>query len=556
MSLNIFKKSKKTGEQMFTSAESREENIARLFREAASAKTQTEEYWQKMRAYYSGTHETARKTGAFLASVNVPWKPAQIADGYMHVESQVVPKMPDFEFAPRSTEDGETAKMREKIVRYITESNEMEGKNATNERRLGVMGSAVWKLSAYIDGRGMPEIAVDNPSPASIYPDPSATSVGDCEYIGYTYRMSKLRACRVFGADFARMGTTLDELIEEARKDKKKRRTLDIDIFDEQSPTVDVLEWWFRQSEDGEFTGADGSVTRYSRGDIALSILVGGREVRYVPKFWTNTVGGSFPFVIYGRVPRDGSIWGKSELEEIIPLIDAADRQLALAQLNMAFSANDILVYEENAFAADTLPDNRPGAVWKLRPGMIDKVARLGGLAGESEAHYEIVEKYRRMIKETLGNYDYMQGDYSTNVKTATGLALLSDLAATRMSAKNVCKKEGFRELYRLCDLFALEFYTKEKVSLILGADVGGKTSTEYFAEYGYIPEIDVRIHIGEGVENSHSFTLSALSELAAMEITEENYPLVRAYINALDLPTKAELTEALDNKYRIDTGE
>ncbi len=556
MSLNIFKKSKKISEQTFMDAESREESIARLFREASSAKLQTEEYWQRMRAYYSGTHETARKTGAFLASVNVPWKPAQIADGYMHVESQVVPKMPDFEFAPRSAEDGETAKMREKIVRYITENNEMEGKNAANERRLGVMGSAVWKLSAYIDGRGMPEIAVDNPSPASIYPDPSATCVGDCEYIGYTYRMSKLRARRVFGADFARMGTTLDELIEEARKDKKKREALDIDIFDEQSPTVDVLEWWFRQSEDGEFTGADGSITKYSRGDVALSILIGGREVRYVPKFWTNTVGGAFPFVIYGRVPREGSIWGKSELEEIIPLIDAADRQLALAQLNMAFSANDILVYEENAFASDTLPDNRPGAVWKLRPGMIDKVARLGGLASENEAHYEIVEKYRRMIKETLGNYDYMQGDYSTNVKTATGLALLSDLAATRMSAKNVCKKEGFRELYRLCDLFAMEFYTKEKVSLILGADAGGKTSTEYFAEYGYIPEIDVRIHIGEGVENSHSFTLSALSELATMEITEENYPIVRAYINALDLPTKAELTEALDNKYRTDTGE
>lgn len=187
---------------------------------------------------------------------------------------------------------------------------------------------------------------------------------------------------------------------------------------------------------------------------------------------------------------------------------------------------------------------------------MIDKVSRLGGLAGESEAHYEIVERYRKMIKETLGNYDYMQGDYSTNVTTATGLAILSDLAAARISAKNVCKKEGFRELYRLCDLFALEFYTKEKVSLILGADAGGKTSTEYFAEYGYIPEIDVRIHIGEGVENSRSFTISALSELASMEITAENYPLVRAYINALDLPTKAELTEELDRKYRTDTGE
>ena len=202
------------------------------------------------------------------------------------------------------------------------------------------------------------------------------------------------------------------------------------------------------------------------------------------------------------------------------------------------------------------MPDNRPGAVWKLRPGMIDKVSRLGGLTADSEAHYEIVERYRKIIKETLGNYDYMQGDFSTKVTTATGLAILSDLAAARIGAKNVCKKEGFRELYRLCDLFALEFFTKEKTELVLGSDANGKTSAEYFAEYGYIPEIDVRIHIGEGAENSRSFTISALSELASMEITAENYPIVRSYISALDLPNKAELTEELDKKYKTDTGE
>jgi hypothetical protein len=40
------------------------------------------------------------------------------------------------------------------------------------------------------------------------------------------------------------------------------------------------------------------------------------------------------------------------------------------------------------------------------------------------------------------------------------------------------------------------------------------------------------------------------------MQITAENYPLVRAYISALDLPNKAELTEELDKKYKTETGE
>jgi hypothetical protein len=548
MNLNFIKKSKKTGEQMFTDAERREARIAELFREAAGARTAADEYWQKMRSYYSGTHETARKTGEFLASVNLPWKPAQIADGYMHTESQIVAKMPDFEFAPRSGEDGAAARARESIVRYIVENNDMERKNAASERTLGVLGSAAWKLSAYMDERGMPEIAVDSVAPASIYPDPAAACTDECEFIGYTYRMSKMRAERVFAADFARMGTTLDALIEEARRDKSKRGSFDIDLFDEKCPTVDVLEWWFRQSEDGTYTGADGSTVAYAAGDIALSILIGGKEVRYVPKFYTNTLCTRFPFVIYGRIPREGSFWGKSELEEVIPLIDAADRQLAFAQLNAAFFANDVLVYEENAFAPDSFPDNRPGAAWKLRPGMVDKVKRLGGLAEDGKSHYDIVERYRTIIKETLGNYDYMQGDYSTNVTTATGLALLSDMASARRSTKNVCKKAGFAELYRMIDVFALEFFTKEKAELVLGD--GAKTSEEYFAEYGYIPKIDVRVHIVDGVESSRSYTAAALSELAAMDINEENYPLVRAYINALDIPEKAAITAELDGKF------
>jgi hypothetical protein len=549
-----FKNNKKTDEHLFEDSEAREARIAELFREATSAKTEVSGYWQKMKAYYSGTHETARKTGAFLASVNLPWKPAQISDGYMHTESQIVAKMPEFEFSPRGKEDSETAKVRESIVRYIIENNDMERKNAINERTLGITGSAVWKLSAYIDERGMPEISVDNVSPSAIFPDPAAACVDDCEFIGYSYRMSKIRAERIFAADFARMGTTLGELIEEARTDVRKRERLDLDIYDEKCPTVDILEWWFRQSEDGVCLNPDGSTTAYSSGDIALSILVGGKEIRYVPKFYTNTLCTHFPFVVYGRIPREGSFWGKSELEEIIPLIDAADRQLAFAQLNSAFFANDVLIYEENAFSPDSFPDNRPGAAWKLRPGMLEKVKRLGGMAESGAAHYEIVERYRKIIKETLGNYDYMQGDYSTNVNTATGLALLSDMASARMSAKNVCKKAGFAELYRLMDIFALEFYTKEKAELILGD--GAKTSAEYFAEYGYIPKIDVRVRVGEGVESSRSFTVSALSELASMNVTDENYPMVRAYLNALDIPEKAELVAELDAKFANTKGE
>ena len=540
MNFKFSEKRKNISEHLFETIKSREDNINELFEKSVSYRSGADKYWRKMRAYYDGTHDTARRTGDFLTFVNIPWKPAELPDGYMHVESQVSPKLPDFEFSGRNSGDTDYARAREKITRYIFDINDMERKNATNERRLGIYGSAVWKLSAYEDVYGRPEIMVENPSPENIFPDPCASNIDECEYIGHVYRMSILRAERIFAEDMKRKGITFRELL---RDEKGKSLSGEED-------TVEGLEWWFRQRSDGEYINANGERAYYSRGDIALSVLICGKEVRYIPKFFTKTNYNSFPFAIYSRIPKDGSIWGKSELEEIIPLIDAADRQLAFAQLNTAFSANDIVIYEENAFSPDSYPDNRPGAVWKLRPGMMDKVSRLGGLAGDSLSHYEIVEKYRTMIKDVLGNYDYMQGDYSTRVTTATGLALLSDLAASRASVKNVCKKAGFASLCRLCDIFALEFYTDEKISLIFDGD---EKAAEYLSKIrsaDYIPEIDVRVNIGEGIENSRSFTISALTSLIDKDVNEENYPFVRAYINAVDIPEKAEIISQLDKKF------
>ncbi|MGN1095328.1 MAG: hypothetical protein ACI4QR_02960, partial [Eubacteriales bacterium] len=136
MNLKIFNKNKNAREQMFRDSVSREESIAELFSDAQTSRSAVEGYWKRMRSYYDGTHETARKTGDFLASVNIPWRPAEICDGYMHVESQVVAKVPDFEFAARNDDAGAMAKTRERIVRYISDINDMERKNAVNERRL------------------------------------------------------------------------------------------------------------------------------------------------------------------------------------------------------------------------------------------------------------------------------------------------------------------------------------------------------------------------------------------------------------------------------------
>lgn len=122
--------------------------------------------------------------------------------------------------------------------------------------------------------------------------------------------------------------------------------------------TVTVTEFWFRQPCGGESGGES-----YAAGDIALSVLIGGKEVKYMPKYWRKTALSSYPFVIYHKVPNENSLWGKSELEPIIGLIDAADRDLTFAQLNAAFHSNDVILAEENAFSDGEVPGQFAGCV-------------------------------------------------------------------------------------------------------------------------------------------------------------------------------------------------
>ena len=314
-----------------------------------------------------------------------------------------------------------------------------------------------------------------------------------------------------------------------------------------------------------QYTDKDGSIKtvrcKYRAGDIALCVLLGETEVRYVPKYWNETDCHMFPFVIYDKLPREGTLWGKSELEAIIPFIDAADREIAYAQLNSAFSSNDVIVAEENAFADDSTLDNTPGAIWKLRPGMMGKVQRLGNAAYSESYLHANFDKWRSLMQETTGNFAISQGSEPDRVTTATGIALLNERARSRNNLKRIDKSAGFARLFELCDRTALEYYDDGRVILSGAAD---EEDTIYVAsdfkradgDRTYIPRVDIRIHIGDGLAHSKAFTVSAVSSLISTPITAENYRIVKSYLELIDLPMRQEISDMLDERFEKDTAD
>ena len=534
----------------FSCRAAREQTAQTLLESAANERRQYESYWSRMKRYYDGTHDITFDAGLREDSDTLPWKPAQSAEGFIHVESQIEADVPGFEFSPRGAYPYDRAKARETLVEIICDSETLAAKNAVNERRLGIYGTALWKVG-WDDNEK--RVTVEAPRVTQFYPDPAASELDACEYLFCVCSMHASRAARLFAAELAAAGEDAYALPDSGRGIMSG----DGEPYD--ADCVTVTEFWFRQPLSGHardtLTGAD---IPFAAGDIAMCLLIGGKEVRYIPKYWQNTDAKCYPFVLYTKTPNIDALWGKSELEPIIPLIDAADRELLFAQLNAAFNSNDIILAEENAFAADSVPTNAPGAVWKLRPGMMGKVQRLGNLGAYASAQFGNYGMWQSMMEQATGNFEVSQGKEPTRVTTASGIALLNERAQTRKILKRSVKAEGFKRLYRLIDRTALEFFEDGRVirqsedgvfafRLADYADTDGRSS--------YIPELDVKIHIGDGIIGSKAFTVSAMTSLMSAVITRDNYLFFKSYVDLIGLPMRKEIGEYLDKRF-ADTDE
>ena len=553
----------------YTEREAREETAAQLFYKAKAARTAVESEWEKYNDYYNGIHDATEEVRAYCRENNLPWMPATLPDPWIMVESQIDPNVPEPEFHGRDDDmDGRKAKQREFAVRYITENNRVVDMNTRNERRLLKYGDAFWKAYWDIEMRcGMDEgdIRVKDIPVDAIFPDPSIRdgSIQDGEYLDYVYRIHKVKFCRRFRRDLEKMGLTPDDIMS---ADYVSRTGL-FDMttaIDDTDDTVQVLEHWFRQptetkDENGETVPA---------GAVGCVILAGGRELRYIPNYWKNTCRQNqlFPFVHYWRIQDENQVWNKSELFPILELVDAGDRKLAMAILNDAFMANDIILVEDGALAEGTELNNEPGEVVKVKQGRMGGITRLGGMQSLANASLGI-EWFKQQIERTNRNYETSTGKETSRATTATALAMMRSDASDQQDIKKADRNAGFERLFELLDWLALEFFDDNRL-LFIGADakkdrpaetmeynsdnyaltmpelvdpMSGKTVRE---SWTYYPKVDVTITAGDSVVKGKQATLQALQGLTASQITAENWKLFAAQLDVLDIPNKQEIVE------------
>lgn len=592
----------------YSSPEDREKTALYLVNFAQSQRSIQAERWERDERYYLGDHDAQLEYDAWCKSQDIPWLPATVPDPFIHCESQIVPDVPDFEFRGRDDDqDSQMALQRQYVVQYIADNNELVEKNTRAERRLVIYGDTEWKVGfdyARRVGTYQGDIFIrDLPTGQLIY-DPVAVEMDECEYIAYIYPMHRMKAQRVFSKELRRLG--IDSVDSMGGVMTPVELELDSEIADTQDDKVQVIEFWFRQPNDGsqkmtwERDGGEASDTvEWEAGDIACSILVGERELKYIPCYWrkTHRQNKMYPFVKYCRIPREGSIYGISEIGPIKELVDAADRELAAALLNDAMMANDMIIEEENALVEGEEIRNAPGAIIKVQTGRSNGIKRLGGLASQHVALNNQMMVLRDLVKQTAGNYDINMGDAPpANVNTLGGLVELRDQGNRRQSLKRADRMTGFKRLYKLADYTAIEFYDEDRV-IFLGAK-GKQTPAEpedgtflveppvpgmepaagisgmpgpsmdrskgpvqfaYNSERlkrrnakgeEYYPVVDCVIDVGEGVKNSRGMTISATENIAKMSVTPQNYRVVQELIKLLDLPNANELVKFYDQQF------
>lgn len=508
----------------YKSPEARVRTAQFLFDYAKSYRAEADERWQLCYAYYAGRHRTQLEIAESCRDAGIPWIAAMSPDPYLQVESQITSELPDFTFRGRDDDlDSVRARQREDVVRYILARNRVADEMASNDRRCLITGSSAWKV--YWDEDDVRVAPVD---PRFLYPDPSAKRLDECEYLQFVYPVHRRAFARMYGRELKRLDVDLDQLA----RAFDPYRTPEPETYTAQDDVIAVTEHWYRDEE----------------GDICCSIQAGGYELRHIEKYWQRTApyNTSYPFVIQYRVSNPDAFWGYGDIEPILTLVDAVDRELSIAQLSSAFLGSDIILAEHDAFSEE--PENRPGALWRLKPGAMGKVARLGGFSGNA-AHLETAARLREMISETLGTLDIDKGIVQTSLTSAAALSQLIERSDARSVPKKSERINAFARLYTLIDWTALEFYDEDRI-IFLGAQNGGEpkvftfNANNFMDERGYFPIVDAYVSAGDGMRQSNTFTLSAINALLGHQVTRENYPLVMDVLRLLGLERAGEIEE------------
>ncbi len=412
---------------------------------------------------------------------------------HSNVEGQVAMMMEQniaISTVPVSPADIPFADTVTKVLEFIKDKNRLFRKLDIHERRREKYGTGILRVTFNPDalsGYGLPQIDVC--SPENIFVDPAITDVyklQEAQFIIETMRKSVFWAKEHYGSDIAdkiEAGALLEDKSEDAY--------------------LHMLVW------------------TKEKGKLRLVEMSGCGQILYdssdegIP-FYEN---GNYPYFFTPLYYREHSIWGKGDVELLIPVQDVINDLDDQIRRSARLTGNpqrlietssgidlDILTNE----AGLNIPTNSINSVRTLTPPsmpayIMDRRATAFQYEGQKVTRFS----------------DQMMGSKQQGVTTATEVLALQQAGNTSIQHKQCMLQETLSDVFSYCLELVREFWTEEiaiKVTdsanefiFFKGSDL--KNVLQPTGETKHA-EFDIHVTVGAGMPQNKAYVYSLLSEL------------------------------------------
>ena len=274
------------------------------------------------------------------------------------------------------------------------------------------------------------------------FPDPSATSIDDCEYIVHRHKMNKsqLRALTrmpFFNKDAIReclqMGANYTE------KDYEHELKDDQRTEDYGSSQFEVLEYWgIMDAEYAREVGMELPDEVDDLDEVQVNAWVSnGKLLRGVVNPFTpyRLPYNAFP---YERNPY--SFFGIGVAENMDDSQQIMNGHARMAIDNLALAGSLVFDVDESALVGGQSMDIYPGKVFRRQAGMPGQAIHGVKFPNTSNENMMMFDKFRQLADEQTGipSYSHGQTGVQSMTRTASGMSML--LGAASLNIKTVIK--------------------------------------------------------------------------------------------------------------------
>jgi len=274
------------------------------------------------------------------------------------------------------------------------------------------------------------------------FPDPSATSIDDCEYVVHRHRMNKsqLRALSkmpFFNKDAIRdclqMGPNYTE------KDYEHELKDDQRTEDYGSGQFEVLEYWgIMDAEYAREVGMELPDEVDDLDEVQVNAWISnGKLLRGVVNPFTpyRLPYNAFP---YERNPY--SFFGIGVAENMDDSQQIMNGHARMAIDNLALAGSLVFDVDESALVGGQSMDIYPGKVFRRQAGMPGQAIHGLKFPNTSQENMMMFDKFRQLADEQTGipSYSHGQTGVQSMTRTASGMSML--LGAASLNIKTVIK--------------------------------------------------------------------------------------------------------------------